>query len=562
MAADTGLAAVKPWSIPRTSPAAAAWHNFLLSVPHSPALMLIVLALGVICLRLPFIDHSVLSADEAVYLMIGAGIRDGLIPYVDIVDRKPIGIFLVYGSADLLFNDAIVGVRIIGAMSTLLASWMLARIGNRFLGLEPVAATLCGLFYATYALLFYGDSGQTPVYYMPFVIAGAGLVLRELRRLALGKTPSAWRLGIAGLALGISLQIKYSTFFECVMFGGLFLYTAWQYRALHAQNARSIAFKGAAAMIIGGLLPTALVWAVYAAIGHNDAFVFYNFTVNLTRQATDFPGTLILFRAMLFTLAMLPLAVLGGKYVWSRVQPSAQVSPFARQRWVHNALLLWFAAALFGALAQKQPYATYFFDVLAPLALLAAAGLQSRVNAPRPARCIARAAGIVLLLGISGYIGLHMQKIADNGSPYLPQTIAADIRNEDAKSMYVFNYYGIMYPLTGLSIPTRYPLPDHLLRNLEAASFQFDPIAELRRVLDGNPDVIVVRTPFAARIPTDRREMLQKKLTQDYCLIRNYQAGPQRIHVYGFRGGSLRSAVSTTCTTPIQLNEWVTASKH
>ncbi len=99
------------------------------SFSQSPFLMLLILALGVICIRLPFFDYSVLSADESVYLMIGAGMRNGLTPYVDIVDRKPIGIFLIFGASDFLFKDPIIGVFIIGVLSTLMASWLLARIG-------------------------------------------------------------------------------------------------------------------------------------------------------------------------------------------------------------------------------------------------------------------------------------------------------------------------------------------------------------------------------------------------------------------------------------------------
>ncbi len=432
---------------------------------------------------------------------------------------------------------------------------------NRFLRLGPVPAVLCGLFYSTYSLLFYGDSGQTPVFYMPFVIAGAGLVFSELRRMGLGKAPSVWRLGLAGLALGISLQIKYSTFFECLLFGGLVLYALWQHRDRLGAPGIAATLKGVAAMVVGGLLPTGVAWAVYAALGYNDAFVFYNFTVNLTRQATDFPASLILFRAVLFIMALLPLTILGGKYILSRVQTSSQRTRLARQRWVHSTILLWFLAALIGALAQQQPYATYFFDTLAPLALLAAAALQSRGATPQSAKTVFRAAGVVLSFGVIGYVGLHLQKIADNGLPYLPATIAADIKSEGATSMYVFNYYGIMYPLTGMALPTRYPLPDHLLRNLEAASFQFDPLVELQRILDNNPSVIVVKTPFAARIPSDRRAMLQSKLGRDYCLVRNYQAGPERVHVYGYRQAGLRSA-SSTCAPPIQLNEWVSADNH
>ncbi len=558
MSMAEGLTFRDSWLGVRSTPADT-WRSVLLSIPQSPLLMLLLLVLGVVCVRLPFFDYTVLSVDESVYLMIGSGMRHGLIPYVDIIDRKPIGIFLIFAAADALFTDPLFGVRIFGALFTIAGSWMIARIGQRFLGLGPVAGMLAGLLYSTYALLFYGDSGQTPVFFMPFVILGGGLVLRELRRIRRGTAPDVARLGFAGLALGLSLQIKYSTFFECVFFGGMLLYTTWQFRALLGYRGLKAAMLGICTMIGGGLLPTIVAYLVYATLGHADAFTFYNFTSNLDRQATDFPASLILFRAFLFMLAVLPLVILSAKYVWSRLPLASEDTATARQRWVHNALALWFLSALVAGLAQQQPYATYFFDTLAPLALIAAANFQSRTNAPRSTKAIAWTAGIVFALGISGYVGLHIQKIRDNGSPYLPATIAQDIKAEGADSLYVFNYYGILYPLTGIALPTRYPLPDHLLRDLEAASYQFDAIAELNRILGNNPDMIVVQSPLNDRIPQDRREILADKLTSEYCLWRAYDAGPQTVNVYMHKETSTLVA-GTACQQPIDPNAWITAT--
>ena len=409
-----------------------------------------------------------------------------------------------------------------------------------------MATLFCGLFYSTYALLFYGDAGQTPVFFTPFVIGAAGLVLRELRRMSQGRNPSVARLGLAGLALGLSLQIKYSTFFECALFGGLVLFFAWRHRRELSHRGITAALSGAGAMMVGGLLPTALAYAVYVAMGHGDAFWFYNITANLGRPATDFPTALIVLRAFLFMAAVGPLAFLSTRYFISRLKTPASGSRFAHQRWVHIVLGLWFIAALVGGLAQQQPYATYFFGTLPPLALMAAATLQPRA--------IAWSGGVVLALAVLGYVGLHVQKIRETGSPYLPEAIAEDITALGGTSLYVFNYYGIMYPMTGLRLPTRYPLPDHLLRNLEAASFQFDAQAELTRIFDNNPSAIIVLNPMSSRIPQDRREILATKLSADYCLWRNYAAGAQHVSVHLNKASQLPS-VQAACRSPADPNE-------
>ena len=43
----------------------------------------------------------------------------GLLPYVDIWDRKPVGIFILYAPAVLWFKDAVIGYQVLGLISVL-----------------------------------------------------------------------------------------------------------------------------------------------------------------------------------------------------------------------------------------------------------------------------------------------------------------------------------------------------------------------------------------------------------------------------------------------------------
>lgn len=510
--------------------------------PLSISLLLVLFA-WIVLVRLPFFNFDVLSVDEAVYLALGSGLRHGLIPYVDLVDRKPIGIFLIYAAAEALFKTPLIGVRIFGVICTFAASLLLMRIGRRYMKLSANASFLCGFFYSTYALLFYGDSGQTPVFYMPLVVAGAAGVMEECARLVQGRAPSIMRLGAAGLALGLSLQIKYSTIFECIFFGCLILFLLWRHRTQLGRTALRTGGVAVAAMACGGILPTAVAYAAYAAIGQGDAFVFYNFTVNLTREATDFPVRAILFRSALFVAALLPLTVMSARYLLSRGAWPAVRGADMPARWVPVVTLLWFFAALFGGLAQRQPYATYFFDTLAPLAVLAAAAFENRSLAVRPILVTFWRAAIVMALPVVGYVGLHLQKIADNGSPFLPRQIARDLRAQGVTSMYNFNYFGIVHYLADIPLPSRYPYPDHLLRDLEGRSFQFDGVTEIARVLDTDPEVIVVQEPVSSKVTPARQDLVKHKVASDYCLWRTYPAGPQHVDVYFSKHALLRGAV-------------------
>jgi hypothetical protein len=515
-----GLGQRMGWAVP--SPAFARSQTGF-AIGWNTGTLFLVMALAIVLLRLPFINFNVLNDDEAAYLMVGEALRHGAIPYVDIVDRKPLGIYLIYALAGMLFQDPVIGARCLGALCTFIAAVQLKSIGERAMGLSPVAGAVCGILYSTYALLFFGDAAQTPVFFMPLVIGAAALVIKDLKRLAEGEAPDVWRLGFAGLLLGLSLQVKYSTVIECGAWGVLPLFFAWRRRAaLGARGLRTV-LAGAGLMLVGGLLPTFVAYAVYVALGHADAFVFYNFTSNLTRGASQYSEGVILLRGSLFILAMAPLVIMSHRYIRTRrVQISGQsFLSYENCRWVHVVLVVWTVAALAAGLMQRQPFSHYFFDALAPLSLLAAAA----VHWTSSRRVAMRTTAVLVALAVVGYVGIRVEKIFESGSPYLPQQVADDIRGQGLHSMYVFNASGLMYHLAHAPLPSRYPHPPMLTSNLEAASFQIDAQSELKKILGENPEAVVLRQPISKDISSDRRAIVMSKLADEYCLWRTYPAG-------------------------------------
>lgn len=508
------------------------------------------MALAVLLVRLPFINFNVLSDDEAVYLMIGEALRHGAIPYVDIIDRKPLGIYLIFAFADYAFRDPLVGARLLGMLSTFAAAVMLKAFGERNLGLSPVMGAVCGLLYSTYALLFFGDAAQTPVFFMPLVIGAAALVVRDLQRVAARIAPNIWRLGMAGLLLGLSLQIKYSTVLECAIWGVLPLLFAWRQRYALGWDGLKAVVAGAGLMIVGGLLPTVIAYGAYAAMNHGGAFLFYNFTVNFTRGASQYPYAVILLRGSLFMLAMSPLAVMTYRYVRLRSTRVAgqRLLPHENRRWMPGVLLAWTAAAILAGLAQRQPFSHYFFDALAPLSLLAAAGLQWTFRR----RAVMRTSTVLFALAVVGYVGLRAEKIYEAGSPYLPEQIAADLQDRGVHSMYVFNSAGVMYHFAHAPLPTRYPHPPMLTSDLEAASFDIDAPSELRNILGKNPEAVVIQQPMSAQISAARQQIVLTKLAQDYCLWRTYRAGLHQVQLYLHQSAGL-NAGSIACERAVQM---------
>ena len=493
---------------------------------------LLLLAIGVFALRLPTLHFDVLNVDESVYHIMGAAWLNGTLPHVGIVDNKPLGLYFIHAVAQVLFRDPVVGARLLGGLSTLLAAWLLMQTAQRFFGLSRNMAILSGLLFATYAAVLGGDASQGPVFYEPMIVGGALLIMQDIAAMRRGHAPSLARLGVAGLWLGLSLQVKYSTVFECAGFGAFYLYAGLT--ALKISRERVLA--GAGMLVAGGLFPTAAALGPYALAGHTDAFIFYSFISNLVRAPSTDPAFVLIRRVGLTWLCLSPLVFLGVRTLWQRWRGETAT-------WTEAFLVVWFASAALCGIAQMQFYDHYFYGVVPPLAVMATKALQRRAAL----RQIVMALAAVLLgIGVVAYGAVRIVYVAQHGSPYAPSKIARDIGTTGAKSMYVFNADGLLYFLTGIPLPTRFPLPAHLLRDINADAFGFDPIKEMARILDDNQDVIVVDQPLSWRVSADRREMLESKLSADYCLWKRYAQGGHDINVYLMKTAHLK-VVSEAC---------------
>ena len=493
---------------------------------------LLILAFGVFALRLPTIHFDVLNVDESVYHIMGAAWLNGTLPHVGIVDNKPLGLYFIHALAQVMFRDPVVGARLLGGLSTVLAAWLLMQCAQHFCGLTRNMAIFSGVLFATYAAVLGGDASQGPVFYEPMVVGGALLIMQDIAALRHGRALSLTRLGVAGLLLGLSLQVKYSTVFECVGFGAFFVYAG--FTAPHISRERVLA--GAGMLVAGGLFPTAAALGVYALAGHADAFIFYSFISNLVRAPSTDPAFVLIRRLGLTWLCLAPLLFFGARSLWQRWRG-------ATATWSEAFLVVWFVSAALGGIAQMQFYDHYFYGVVPPLAILATKPLQRRAALQKSVMALA---ACILGIGVVAYAGARIVYVTQHGSPYAPSRIAHDISATGAKSMYVFNTYGLLYFLTNIPLPTRFPLPSHLLRDINANAFGFDPIKEMGRILDGNQEVIVVDQPLTWRVSQDRREMLEAKLGADYCLWRRYAQGGHDINVYLMRTAHLK-VPSDTC---------------
>ena len=180
------------------------------------------LALAVIAARAQTFGDPVLGFDEQYYLLVADRMLHGAVPYIDIWDRKPIGLFLLYTGAILPGGDPFLNYKLLAAGFVWATAAVIYRTAQADAG--RTGAVIAALLYVLWLNFMEGEGGQAPVFYnLPVLLAAA------LTRRAVAGGQNFARGCFAMLLIGLAIQIKYTAVFEGIAFGLILLWA--QYRA-------------------------------------------------------------------------------------------------------------------------------------------------------------------------------------------------------------------------------------------------------------------------------------------------------------------------------------------
>ena len=476
---------------------------------------LILLAVALVA-RAQTFGNPVIGFDEQFYLLVGDRMLHGALPYVDIFDRKPAGLFLIFAAARALGGDGFLQYKLVALGFVVATAWAINGIARRG-GASGFAALLAAALYILWLNFMEGEGGQSPVFYNLPMVAAAALVLRIPR----GGDPRRAGAG-AMLLVGVALQIKYSVVVEGIFFGCWLIALGWT----AGQRGRRLA-GSIATWIALALAPTLAAFAAYAAIGQARAFVFANVLSALAQGRGGLSTQLEGLAAILGILALPVLLALSGRRGRARGQNGGRHDRF---------LSGWLAAATIGMLLYwrfASPH--YALPLLPPLMSL----LAPAIDAGRRRRIVGLALAAVGLIGGQAVLAITAQQ---KGGARAAAAVAraAHVGGEDGGRgcIYVYDGYPALYMLTGSCLPTRWPFPGHLATQDEsrAAALGVDPAREVRRILATRPVAIVDDWPhFSGGNPVTRR-ILDRTLAADYVLAARICTGPRRVRlVYRLR---------------------------
>lgn len=311
----------------------------------SPLHLILVL---VVLLRIPSLFEPYWYGDEAIYLTLGQGIKQGLILYKNIFDHKPPVIYLLAAASGSVFWFRL--LLLFWHAATIAVFWDLA---NRLFSKKEKMVVLATSLFAllTTIPLFEGNIANSEIFMLGPTV-GAFLLLFSAKKLGF------LRLFSAGLLFSLAVLFKVPAVFDLFALGVFWvMVTALKRRAIF-ETARQLFITG-----LGFSLPILLTVVYFWSAGGLSQYVniawFQNFTYISRWDAPAFSLATTLAQAgMSLRAAVLALVLLFLFVLRKRLDKTLLFS------------LIWFSLALFAALLSGRPYPHYIIQVIPPLSLL------------------------------------------------------------------------------------------------------------------------------------------------------------------------------------------------
>jgi 4-amino-4-deoxy-L-arabinose transferase-like glycosyltransferase len=410
--------------------------------------------LGVIfLLRLPGFAFGILDIDESDYLVYGASLLKGLVPYRDFVEIKPPLGYLTYALAGGLH---IWPIRILGVLWVFATALLLRAAARRWTRSEAEgwAAAWMSILASFVEVPSFGGEVM-----MNLPIAAA------IYFLVRGRNPR--QLLACGICAGLATLYRPQAAIVPLAFGVALL--------VRPAGGFARALGRVAAMAAGVFAPWAVAGAFYAVLGQLPAFVEWAFWRNLGYASSGSAGF-----GFGHGIAAIAFCVSAACVPWVL---AARESVRSRDDEVWRALssMLWLT--WLPALAGGRLYEHYFLQFVPPLAMLAAPGAAALAEswAATSARTRALALGgigapLVIWLAFAwgrGLLGAYPAQ-----EPRVRE-VARWLRANSAPSdtLFVWGHYSPIYALSGRLPGTRYVNTSPQIGNLDPAHLPpgFDP---------------------------------------------------------------------------------------
>ena len=462
---------------------------------NKPWLLFILLAFA---LRFTSFFPYVIDHDESTYIIIAQQWLQGKIPYVDNIDVKPIGIYIVFAFL-LKIVQSVWVIRIGAAIAIGLTANYLNRGALQYFGRSSGCGV--GYLYVFLASLHkWSWSANTEIFFLLFSAAG-------LYHFIKAKKTKEYLL--VGLLFGIGFIFKYHILFELIAF--LFVFILMVKVNIWTKIKRSLL------LFIGLIIPVMSVLMVYAGMGF-----FQEIWEATYHIPTRYSSTFNLWKALSFMgefyLSLLPFSLLFFiGLVFAAKKRKITMLIFACS---------WLIFGWAGILSTGKNYFHYYFQALPSLCFFIPTLLDNLASARIDTftHFLSRHTALVILLAcLTTNLNQYFQ--LTKSAPYLNEVIDLIDNDLGPEDLVYTNHQNILYFLLDRDVPTRYTHTSLIYKSDLAQAFGIDPVKEIHSIVSQKPKYYL----FRGTVPVG----FQNDVNEHCSIIRTFNSN---LHLYKRRG--------------------------
>ena len=456
-----------------------------------------IILVAAIATRAVTFGNPLVDMDDQFYWLVGRSWWDGSWPIVDIWDRKPVGLFLLY-AAIAGISRSILAVQIAALLFAAGTALLIRAAALHIAG--PRASLLAALTYLLFLPSFWGQSGQSPIFYNLFMAASALLLLKGS---AANDPHFIRRHAFPAMFLsGIALVMKQVSIAEGVYFGLAFLYLLRR-----SGEPASRIVRTAGIMIAIALLPTILGASLFFIRGDGAVAAYLHASYFSIFAKTSGSGESLFNGVAYLGIFGGPLLVAAAIGLASR--PASDSSALA-----YRLVAGWVAAAVVGYLLVPNFFPHYALPLFVPLSVMAARAFDRPIGIPL------FVAGLVASL----LTGRLSDWDANRRAAHDFEQLAATVRQAAGPSgcLYVANGPVGLYTIVPDCGVTHYVFPYHLTLATEATAVGISQAEEIDRIFAAAPAVVLTQDNRSNKQTPEVRALLARHLRADYRPIASF----------------------------------------
>ena len=451
--------------------------------------LLFILACSLL-VRIWWMDSPVVDHDEQFYSYVATAMLDGQVPYVDIWDRKPVGLFLLYAGAHALLGREAWAYLAMANLFACIGAWLTYRIAA-VLASRPTG-WVAALLYLIAMTVFGCRGAQSELLFAPLCLGMVYLAMVHAR--------SQRAMLTAMLLGGLAIQIKYTAAPFCAVLGAFVLLEDYR------RDPSPVRVLGRACLYaLIGLAPTLAVAGWYAASGHFDDFLYANFVSIFQR-----PISIGRFHPKTLTVIAPFLLMIGaGAWAWFRLGQT-----YPRRA---SALVLVATAGSLASIYFTSNVLAYYYAFLAPFAVLLAVPFYDVRQRSGWFGAGVLVAGLVVT-------GNFPQAIAGGRADVVQfhELSRRIISGGEPRSLYVFSGPMAVYTATGTRPKAKYPFPFHSAEFGEHGALGRPQEAIVAGFLAQRPAFILARTNFGEYVNSVTAPVVLGELRAHFVPVGQY----------------------------------------